>query len=188
MPSSRRELTRIPNDHAIADQPDMLSIGPRDRIGISGPNGSGKTALIRRLIEALERDEAQRHSERMPYLYIPQNSSDMDTANAMNRLHALTDEQRAIVLSAYAQLNADPDRLLAGGSPSPGELRKLLLCLGMIEQPQLIIMDEPTNHLDLHSKQALANTLSSYAGTLVAVSHDEWFLNAVTSIRWRCAS
>ena len=35
MPSSRRELTRIPNDHAIADQPDMLSIGPRDRIGIS---------------------------------------------------------------------------------------------------------------------------------------------------------
>lgn len=188
MPSSRRELTRIPNDHAIADQPDMLSIGPRDRIGISGPNGSGKTALIRRLIEALERDEAQRHSERMPYLYIPQNSSDMDTANAMNRLHALTDEQRAIVLSAYAQLNADPDRLLAGGNPSPGELRKLLLCLGMIEQPQLIIMDEPTNHLDLHSKQALANTLSSYAGALVAVSHDEWFLNAVTSIRWRCAS
>ena len=68
MPSSRRELTRIPNDHAIADQPDMLSIGPRDRIGISGPNGSGKTALIRRLIEenaiSLYSPKFQRHGYR----------------------------------------------------------------------------------------------------------------------------
>lgn len=187
-PSSRRELARIPNDHAIADQPDMLSIGPRDHIGISGPNGSGKTTLIRRLIKSLEYDETQQHSEESSYLYVPQNTSDTDAASAMNRLHALTDEQRATVLSAYAQLNADPDKLLAGGNPSPGELRKLLLCLGSIDRPQLIIMDEPTNHLDLHSKQALANTLSSYVGALVVVSHEEWFLEAVAPIRWRCAA
>lgn len=184
-PSSRKELARIPNDCAIADQPAMLSIGPRDHIGISGPNGSGKTTLIRRLIEALEHDETQR-AERLPYLYVPQNTSDADAANAMNRLRALTDRQRSTVLSAYAQLNADPDKLLAGGNPSPGELRKLLLCLGTIDRPQLIIMDEPTNHLDLHSKQALANTLSAYSGALVVVSHDEWFLEAVAPIRWRC--
>ena len=47
----------------------------------------------------------------------------------MRRLTALTPTDRGGVLSAFAQLNVDPSRLLAGGNPSPGELRKLLLCL-----------------------------------------------------------
>lgn len=85
------------------------------------------------------------------------------------------------MLAAFAQLNADPDKLLSNEAPSPGELRKLMLCLGILDQSQLIVMDEPTNYLDLESKVALARSrcLADYPGALVVASHDEWFLDQV---------
>lgn len=148
-----------------------LSVGPTDHIGMMGPNGSGKTTVIRALEAAMPDD--------VPTLTIGQCLDDATVSAALDRLAALSSEARAAVLSAYARLNADPDRLLAGGAPSPGESRKLLLALGVVDNPQLIIMDEPTNHLDLSSKQALAACLADFPGALVLVSHDEWFLRQV---------
>lgn len=81
------------------------------------------------------------------------------------------------MLAAFAQLNADLDKLLSNEAPSPGELRKLMLCLGILDRPQLIVMDEPANYLDLESKVALARCLADYPGALVVASHDEWFLD-----------
>jgi ATPase subunit of ABC transporter with duplicated ATPase domains len=75
--------------------------------------------------------------------------------------------------------------VLAGASPSPGELRKLLLCLGARDHPELIMMDEPTNHLDLHSKQALGKALASFPGAVIVISHDAYFLDLVATIRWK---
>jgi ATPase subunit of ABC transporter with duplicated ATPase domains len=120
----------------------------------------------------------------VPYLMIAQNTTDDDAKRALAQLRELPSEVKSQVLSSYAQLNADPDRLTAGTSPSPGELRKLLLCLGIAQHPQLIIMDEPTNHLDLHSKQALAAALQAYPGALIVVSHERWFLRQVASTLW----
>ena len=84
----------------------------------------------------------------LPRLTITQNTTDQDAREAMRRLTALTPTDRGDVLSAFAQLNVDPSRLLAGGNPSPGELRKLLLCLGLRDHPHLIVMDAPPTHLD----------------------------------------
>lgn len=95
----------------------------------------------------------------------------------LTQLQGLGNAERPRVLSAYAQLNADPDRLMAGEPLSPGQAQKLALCLGLLRKPQLIVLDEPTNHLDLHSKQALARFLHTYPGALVVVSHDRWFLD-----------
>ena len=97
----------------------------------------------------------------------------------MRRLAALQGKERSQVLAAFAQLNADPDKLLSNEAPSPGELRKLMLCLGILDRPQLIVMDEPANYLDLESKVALARCLADYPGALVVTSHDEWFLDQV---------
>ena len=84
-----------------------------------------------------------------------------------------------------AQLNSEPERILEGGVVSPGEMRKLMLALGILESPELIVMDEPTNHLDLGSIEALERLLSAYPGALLLVSHDAALLEAATDICWQ---
>lgn len=68
---------------------------------------------------------------------------------------------------------------MAGEEPSPGQLQKLRLCLGLLHSPQLMVLDEPTNHLDLNSKHTLASFLHSYRGAVIVVSHERWFLDEV---------
>ena len=150
----------------------LLSVGPRDHIGLTGPNGLGKSTIIGALLRA---------AADVRTLSIAQNTTGDDAQRAMTRLTGLPAERRARVLSSVAQLNADPDKLLTGENPSPGELRKLLLCLGLLDRPELIVMDEPTNHLDLGSKEALARVLSDYPGALIVVSHERWFIERVVS-------
>ena len=102
----------------------------------------------------------------------------------MDLLNGLPSVQRGRVLSIVALLNSDPNRILEGDSISPGEMRKLMLALGILDSPELIVMDEPTNHLDLGSTEALERMLSGYPGALLLVSHDAAFIQAATSIVW----
>ncbi|MCI1936042.1 MAG: ATP-binding cassette domain-containing protein [Bifidobacteriaceae bacterium] len=168
-----------------------LSVGPRDHIGVRGPNGTGKTTLIEAIKRSVDRDNersAAAGSAPLSLLFIPQETTDADEQRAFTRLATLNPHQRARVLSGVAQLNSDPDRLLAGEAPSPGELRKLLLCLGIVvDEPELLMMDEPTNHLDLHSLQALGRAMQSFPGALILVSHDSSFLDTCTSMTWNLA-
>ena len=144
-------------------------MGPRDHIGIDGANGTGKSTVVRALLTSLDTE--------LPALVINQIPSEDEQTRLLTQLQGLSNAERPRVLSAYAQLNADPDRLMAGEPLSPGQAQKLALCLGLLRKPQLIVLDEPTNHLDLHSKQALARFLHTYLGALVVVSHDRWFLD-----------
>ncbi|NMM93609.1 ATP-binding cassette domain-containing protein [Bifidobacterium oedipodis] len=148
-----------------------LSVGPRDHIALIGPNGLGKTTLVDAMLDEIPSD--------IPVLMIAQNTTADDAKAALARLSKLQTVDQSRVLAAYAQLNADPDRLLFGEAPSPGELRKLLLCLGLAAKPspQFIIMDEPTNHLDLESKQSLARVLKDCPIAWLIVTHDHWFLD-----------
>lgn len=174
-----------------------LEIGPRDHIGLTGANGTGKTTLVRRLLRALGTPETPTDHPQDPasptalpdwVLSIDQETGEGTKRRALHELADLDSPTRARVLTGYAQLNSDPDRLAGAtpGSPiSPGELRKLLLCLGFATHaPKLIILDEPTNHLDLGSTQALAAGLHAYRGALLLVSHDRRFLKDCTSIAW----
>jgi ATPase subunit of ABC transporter with duplicated ATPase domains len=93
-------------------------------------------------------------------------------------------EQLGHIMNVVSRLNSRPARLLQSHEPSPGEVRKLLLAMGMSRSPHVIVMDEPTNHLDLPSIEALETALVACPCALLLVSHDHQFIDNVGAQRW----
>ncbi|MBR3160921.1 MAG: ABC-F family ATP-binding cassette domain-containing protein, partial [Atopobiaceae bacterium] len=179
-PSRRRVLLRMePQTLALGDATlsvPALHIGNTDHIGLVGDNGTGKTTLIKQVVGRLP--------DGTRTLYIPQEPSEADKRAALATLSDLPDVRRGRALSIVAQLNSEPERILEGDTISPGEMRKLMLALGILDRPELIVMDEPTNHLDLGSTVALERMLAAYPAALLLVSHDAKLVAAATRITW----
>ena len=179
-PSRRRVLLRMePQTLALGDATlsvPALHIDNSDHIGLVGRNGVGKSTLVRLIAKSLP--DATR------VLYIPQEPTEEQKHAAADSLRSLDRTERGRVLSVIAQLNSEPERILESSEVSPGEMRKLMLALGIMDKPELVIMDEPTNHLDLGSIEALERVLGSYPGALLLVSHDAGLIRAVTNITW----
>ena len=154
-----------------------LCVKSDDRIAITGPNGAGKSTLVRHLLQ-----HVNLQPERITY--IPQEIDVLEAKSILAQALELPSERRGQVFTIVSRLNSRPERLLASAEPSPGEVRKLLLALGMSLQPHLIIMDEPTNHLDLPSILCLEEALAECPCALILVSHDAHFLARLTRITW----
>ncbi len=155
-----------------------LRVGPTDRIALTGPNGAGKSTLVRRILEI-----ANVPSERI--IYVPQEITAEESARILKETSAMPRAELGKVMTSFSRLGSRPARLLESELPSPGEIRKLLLSLGVVRGPHLIVMDEPTNHLDLPSIECLEEALAECPCALILVSHDQRFLDTVTNISWR---
>ena len=153
-----------------------MQIQEGDKIGVIGENGAGKSSFIDYLLQTLELKEA--------FFYIPQEITTQQSQRLFQEINELPKEQKGEIFTIITRLASNPKILLESSSPSPGEIRKLLLAQALLKQPNLIILDEPTNHMDLDSILALENALREYAGALILVSHDELFLQNITSKSW----
>jgi ATPase subunit of ABC transporter with duplicated ATPase domains len=148
-----------------------------DRAAITGANGLGKSTFIRYLLSNMNLPGEH-------VVYLPQEIDLDSTRGIMSGLHRLPREQLGRVMTVVSGLGSRPERLLGNIDVSPGELRKVLLALGVIRHPHLIIMDEPTNHLDITAIECLEKALSGCPCALLLVSHDQRFLDSVTDVRW----
>jgi len=92
---------------------------------------------------------------------IPQEIEASAGARILAEARTLPSEELGRVMNVVSRLGSRPARLLETTNPSPGELRKLLLALGLARTPHLIVMDEPTNHLDLPSIECLEDALAA---------------------------
>jgi ABC transport system ATP-binding/permease protein len=162
-----------------------------DRIGIVGPNGCGKTTLIKLLMGELEptRGSIRRGTSLMP-AYFDQQRATLDSATSLmdNVTGGSGDtviiDGRARHVSGYLRdFLFPPERLRAPVSMlSGGERNRLLLAKLFAKPSNLLIMDEPTNDLDAETLDLVEEMVADYAGTLLLVSHDRAFLdNVVTS-------
>jgi ATPase subunit of ABC transporter with duplicated ATPase domains len=158
-----------------------LVIRPTDRIALTGANGSGKSTLVRHLVAALEIPPEQ-------LTYVPQEIDAGQSRDLLERARQLATDQLGHLMTIVSRLGSRPERLLASEQPSPGETRKLLLALGMVDAPHIIIMDEPTNHMDLPSIEALEMALADCPCSLLLVSHDRAFLRKLTQTNWHIGS
>jgi ATPase subunit of ABC transporter with duplicated ATPase domains len=150
------------------------------RLHLAGPNGSGKTSLLRRLIA----------SSRIPddrMLYLPQELSLAEARALLDEARRLDPATRGRTLGIMAALGVEPDALLESQQPSPGEARKLALAAGLSREVWWLVLDEPTNHLDLPSIERLEQALADYPGAIVLATHDERFAERTTSDRLELA-
>ncbi|MBE0595906.1 MAG: ABC-F family ATP-binding cassette domain-containing protein [Desulfuromonadales bacterium] len=180
--SPRQRLFTIPADTLALDGsrrliiPDLTMLH-QDRIALTGANGLGKSTLVRHILHRLNVPE-----ERL--IYLPQEIDLARTRDIMAAVHRLSPEQLGVVMTVVSALGSRPERLLRHLDVSPGELRKVLLALGIIRRPHLVVMDEPTNHLDLQAIECLEDALRDCPCGLLLVSHDLRFLSRIADTRW----
>ncbi len=162
-----------------------------DRIGIVGPNGCGKTTLIKLLMGELEpaHGSIYRGTALKPAYFDQQRDTLDPSASLMDNVtggsgETLTIDGRSRHVSGYLRdFLFPPERLRAPVSMlSGGERNRLLLAKLFAKPSNLLIMDEPTNDLDAETLDLVEEMVADYAGTLLLVSHDRAFLdNVVTS-------
>ena len=145
--------------------------------GIVGANGLGKSTLVRKIVAC-----ANVPPEKL--LVVPQEIDEEESRAIHADVKRLERGPLGRVMTLISRLGSRPGRLLASTTPSPGEIRKILLARGVERGPHLIVMDEPTNHLDLPSIECLEDALAEAPCALLLVSHDERFLSRLSTIRW----
>ena len=161
---------------------------PRDRIGIVGKNGSGKSTLVKLLCGLVPPDSGEViRGETVKIGYFSQESEELDPKQRVidvirDIAEDIHTKQGIITASQMLERFLFPGELQYRRveNLSGGERRRLLLLCVLMGSPNLLFLDEPTNDLDIQTLQVLEEYLENFAGAVIAVSHDRYFLDRVT--------
>ena len=156
-----------------------------DRLRIEGANGSGKTTLLKLITGQLQPQEGNLTRMEFTYVYLNQEYSIIDDRNSiLEQAYAfnnrnLPKHEIKIILNRYLFPASEWDkscRKLSGG-----EKMRLAFCCLMISNntPDMFILDEPTNNLDIQSIEIITATIKNYTGTVIAISHDDYFIQEI---------
>ena len=187
------DTTLTIGDEAAGNRRDLLdhcewNIGPGDRIGIIGSNGSGKTSLIRMILGEIEPTKGSvKTGVTVKPAYLSQHLEELNPKWRV--LEAVEHVASRVELGKGRELTASQlcERLGFGADAqwtpvsdlSGGERRRLQLTRLLMGGPNVLVLDEPTNDFDVETLTALEDLLDGFAGTLLVISHDRYFLERV---------
>jgi len=167
-------------------------LGPGDRVGLVGVNGSGKTSVLRLLTGDLTPSAGRMRTGRT--VALEHLTQALDDLNPNERVLDSVEQIRRIAKTATGEITASSmlerfgftgDRLTARlGDLSGGERRRFQILRLLLSEPNVLLLDEPTNDLDIETLNVLEDYLDGWPGTLVVVSHDRYFLERVCDTVW----
>ncbi len=182
----------LPNGRELL-RPTTWSIGPGDRIGLIGVNGSGKSTMLR-LLAGEQRPSAGRvkHGLTLRLGHLSQHVGELDdderVLESVNRLRAetkLATGRDATASNLLEEFGFTGDRLVTRiGELSGGERRRLQFLRLLISEPNVLLLDEPTNDLDIDTLTVIEDYLDTWPGTLIVASHDRYFLERVCDVQY----
>ncbi len=163
-------------------------LGPGDRVGIAGVNGSGKTSLLRMLTGSLAPSAGRVvRGVTVREAYLSQDVVELDPS--LRVLEAVEAVRREVDLGKGRSVTATQlcerfgfvgnDQWTPVGELSGGERRRLQLLRLLMDEPNVLLLDEPTNDLDIDTLNSLEDLLDGWPGSLLVVSHDRYFLERV---------
>lgn len=171
-------------EHPVSTNID-LRVYKQDRIAIVGPNGVGKSTLLKTIVKKLPPLEGQiRYGTNVKLGYYDQQQATLvGNGTVLQEIWddwpLLNEKDIRSLLGRFLFTGEDVDKPVS--SLSGGEKARLSLAKLMLEKCNTLILDEPTNHLDLDSKEVLENALDDFPGTLLFVSHDRYFINRIAT-------
>ena len=188
-------VTKSFGDNRVLDGVD-LRVARGDRLAIVGPNGIGKSTLLKVMTGGLDADTGAvewgydthpGYFAQDPKDHLGLGGGDGGGGDARRTAEAWISDYCAGRGTGYARgrlglvRRGGDDAEKPLGALSGGETARLVFCSLMIRMPNVLVLDEPTNHLDLESIEALVKGLKGFAGTLVFVSHDRWFVDRLAN-------
>lgn len=165
-----------------------LSVGRGEKIALLGPNGVGKSTLLKRIMKSEDGEGTVTYGHNVHVTYFAQDQADqldpkltvLETVDLVAKGEIR--KQLRSILGAFLFSGEDVDKQV--GVLSGGERTRLALCQLLLSPSNVLILDEPTNHLDIQSKSVLKQALQKYEGTFIIVSHDREFLEGLTNRIW----
>jgi len=169
-----------------------VGVSRGQRIGIVGGNGAGKTTLLRVLIGEVELDSGVVDvppGVQIGYFHQDHRTLDFDKTPIEQIQQQKPRMPYGDLRAMLGQFQFTKEQVTTKlGALSGGERARVSMLMLLLEENNLLLLDEPTNHLDVDAKEALEEALEDYQGSIIAVSHDRWFLERICNTIWHLPS
>ena len=162
-----------------------FQVNKNDRVAIIGPNGIGKSTLLKTIMKKIEpKDGSIKYGASLDIGYYDQELQSLDPSKTVldtiwDRHKTMPEKDVRSILASFLFTAEDIDKTV--GQLSGGQKARLTLTVLSLEKDNFLLMDEPTNHLDIEAKEVLEQALDTYGGTLLFVSHDRYFINELAN-------
>ena len=162
-----------------------FQVNKNDRVAIIGPNGIGKSTLLKTIMKKLEpKDGSIKYGASLDIGYYDQELQSLDPSKTVldtiwDRHKTMPEKDVRSILASFLFTAEDIDKTV--GQLSGGQKARLTLTVLSLEKDNFLLMNEPTNHLDIEAKEVLEQALDTYDGTLLFVSHDRYFINELAN-------